>query len=313
MSGTADNPVPRFSVIMPVYDHQRYVGQAIESVRDQTLPQWELLAVDDGSTDASGSLLDQAAAKDPRIRVVHQANAGQSAARNHGLRLARGEWIAYLDSDDIWYPNALRNYAECIGAHPEAQFVYGYRHRLDDDGSIIELPAEYQDGPTGPAELFESVYLSPLRVCHRKDLVEQSGLFDERLRVFEDVDLFLRMGLHTRYRPTGKPTGLRRRHNENVSRQSGWTRSVQAAVLERFARRFGEQAGLDDRRVRRRLAQLRYAAGRQYFRGRYFHQAMRALKQSLEYRSSARAAGLLVLANALVFLGRTDRQVVPEL
>ncbi len=98
---------PKISVIMPAYNSEKYIAEAIESILAQTYGNWELIAVDDGSTDRTGEIIDYYAAKDDRIYVVHKGNKGVSHARNTGLDLATGEWIAFLDNDDIYYEEAF--------------------------------------------------------------------------------------------------------------------------------------------------------------------------------------------------------------
>ena len=91
---------PFFSIIIPVYNVAPYLRECLDSVLAQTFTDWEAICVDDGSTDGSGAILDEYAAKDNRFRVFHQKNAGVSVARNNGLMLASGEWIWFVDSDD---------------------------------------------------------------------------------------------------------------------------------------------------------------------------------------------------------------------
>ena len=101
---------PTISVIVPVYNAEKYLRRCIDSVLAQTFVDWEMLLIDDGSTDASGSICDEYAAKDERIRVFHKENGGVSSARNLGLDNAQGEWITFVDSDDYTYPCWLENY-----------------------------------------------------------------------------------------------------------------------------------------------------------------------------------------------------------
>lgn len=103
-------PMPLISVIMPVYNAQDYLAEAIDSVFSQSYSNWELILVDDGSKDQSGDICDKYAVKDPRIHVVHQNNQGASAARNTGLDLAQGEWVSFLDDDDIMLPHCLETF-----------------------------------------------------------------------------------------------------------------------------------------------------------------------------------------------------------
>ena len=102
----------KISVVIPVYNSERHLRFSLGSVLGQTHVDWECICVDDGSTDGSGAVLDEYAAKDQRFRVVHQANAGEGAARNAGMAAATGELVAFLDADDAWHPDALRLFAE---------------------------------------------------------------------------------------------------------------------------------------------------------------------------------------------------------
>ena len=120
---------PRVSVIVIFLDEERYLEEAVASVRGQTLADWELLLVDDGSTDGSPGIARRLAAADPaRIRCLEHpghANRGMSASRNLGLAAARGEFVAFLDADDVWLPQRIERGATLLDAHPEADMVYG--------------------------------------------------------------------------------------------------------------------------------------------------------------------------------------------
>ena len=166
--------------------------EAIESVLAQTRTDWQLVVIDDGSTDDSRRVIEDLTRGDGRVVVVHhQVRRGPGAARNSGLRLARGRWIACLDSDDRWFPHTLQTYADYIAGHPDARFIYGYAHGLDEAGSVQERRPPPQNGPAGTRELFEHVFLLPSASCHRRDLLLESGPYDEGLPNAEDYDLFL--------------------------------------------------------------------------------------------------------------------------
>lgn len=122
-----DTKVPLFSIIVPTYNIIGYVGVTIESILSQTFADFELIAVDDGSTDGSSELLDNIASKDVRIRVFHQPNSGVSAARNLGLDKARGKWIVFVDGDDAIRKDALYVLSRCIKRHPSVDLIgYGF-------------------------------------------------------------------------------------------------------------------------------------------------------------------------------------------
>lgn len=116
------NEVPKISIIVPVYNVEKYLARCIDSILEQTFSDFECLLIDDGSPDCSGALCDEYAHKDNRIHVIHQKNAGVSAARNRGLDAARGEWICFVDSDDwcakdmlsLLYGAAFENDADVV-------------------------------------------------------------------------------------------------------------------------------------------------------------------------------------------------------
>lgn len=117
---TLETPMsPSFSIIVPVYNVAPYLRACLDSVFMQSFADWECITVDDGSSDGSESILDEYAAKDPRFRVIHQPNGGEGAARNTGLDVARGEWIVFLDGDDILSSNALRWIDEAVAPDDE--------------------------------------------------------------------------------------------------------------------------------------------------------------------------------------------------
>ena len=99
---------PLISVIVPIYNVEEYLSGCLESILSQNFSDFEIICIDDGSTDESGSILEMYASKDSRIRTVHQENKGLSSARNVGLDMARGEYIAFCDSDDYYHPDFLK-------------------------------------------------------------------------------------------------------------------------------------------------------------------------------------------------------------
>ena len=127
---------PRVSVIIPCYNHGRFLAGAVESVTRQTFTDLEIIVIDDGSTDTTPDVV--AGLADPRIRSRRTANAGVSAARNAGLDLARGEFIAFLDADDSWDPAKLERQVALMDAEPEVTLVFTDLRRYSDDGTVEE-------------------------------------------------------------------------------------------------------------------------------------------------------------------------------
>ena len=195
-----EQSAPRCSVVVAAHNSARTVAATIASVRLQTLDDWELIVVDDGSSDRTAEIVETI--DDARIRLVRQANRGPSAARNAGLRLARGRLISTLDSDDLWMPNYLEHMAGVLDRHPDAGVAYTDAWALDDaTGRIRKTSAmRYQRPPVSPpaappaflAALLERnfVYNS---VTMRREVVEAVGGYDEWFWVAEDWELWLRI------------------------------------------------------------------------------------------------------------------------
>ena len=114
-----------FSIIIPCYKVEKYIRECLDSVLAQSVQDWEAICVDDGSPDGTGVILDEYAARDSRIKVIHQANGGLSAARNAALKVAQGEWLFYLDSDDLMAPEALKAANDALRVVPDVDLIWG--------------------------------------------------------------------------------------------------------------------------------------------------------------------------------------------
>lgn len=152
-----------FSVIIPVYNVEAYLLQCVESVEKQRFDSCELILVDDGSTDSSGSMCDRLAEKYENTRVVHQKNAGLSAARNTGVRNSHGQYLVFLDSDDMLYADSLKNLAVAIEEQPDSDFIISRRCTVKDNEIT---PCDYHFGPkmmseTNPVHVYQNLQKLP--------------------------------------------------------------------------------------------------------------------------------------------------------
>jgi len=186
--------LPTISVILPVFNGSAFLERSVQSMRQQTFEEWELLAVDDGSTDASRSLLLEMARTDARIRVFgHSTNAGLSAARNTALGRARGSWVAYLDCDDEFYPDHLRRVFDWRERAEVLLFEYDiFEERIGHPSLGTEY--RYETGRHVRRLGGDDSMPVPLGVAHRRALLDRVGLFDETLLALEDRDMWSRMG-----------------------------------------------------------------------------------------------------------------------
>ena len=143
---------PLFTIVLPVFNGSRYLREAVGSVRAQTAGDWELIALDDGSSDASPAILAEFAAADARIRVESQANRGVAAARNRGLELARGKYVTFIDQDDMMHPRALARFAAAFAATSADAVSARAVDFLSTDGALSFCAAETADSSTSVSE-----------------------------------------------------------------------------------------------------------------------------------------------------------------
>jgi glycosyltransferase involved in cell wall biosynthesis len=184
------------SVVMPTFNRRPLIARAIASALDQTYRQLELIVIDDGSTDGTEALV--VSLGDPRIVYRYQENRGQSSARNLGLRLARGEFIAFLDSDTTWVPSMLERLVGLIARCPEVELAYGYSVRPGARRARSSRPPSLPSGWV-TRELLQRNFVCSNSVLLRQRLLERTGLFDESLRSAEDYDLWLRASVAGRF------------------------------------------------------------------------------------------------------------------
>ena len=190
------------SVIIPLFNGAPFIGEALRSVLDQTRPADEIIVVDDGSTDDGPAIVARLAAAGP-IRLLSKPNGGQSAARNFGVARSRGDLIALLDQDDIWYPNHLAELSKPFRrtSHPEIGWVYSNLDRVAMNGSMITRSFLSHLGTQHPKRdlaqcLSEDMFVLPSASLISRRAFDAVGGFDERLCGYEDDDLFLRLFLH---------------------------------------------------------------------------------------------------------------------
>jgi len=194
-SGGGEGPVPLISVVMAVYNRECYVAQAVESILAQTLPDFEFLITDDGSTDRSLAILRDYAARDGRIRLWSGPNQGKSKSRNELLDRARGEFIAVMDSDDVALPHRFERQVAFLREHPEVVCVGGSILEIDESGRELVVTANPPED-----EIIQEFMLKghnkithPTMMMCREAAMAVGGYREEMLHC-EDLDLCLRLG-----------------------------------------------------------------------------------------------------------------------
>jgi glycosyltransferase involved in cell wall biosynthesis len=230
----------KVSIMMPAFNSGRFVAVSIESARAQSFDDWELIVVDDGSTDDTGTIADGYAAKDPRIRVFHQPNGRLPAARNTALREvdAASEYIAFLDSDDVWEGTALERLVSVLDANPGAVGAHGVQRYIDTEGRAIRVdgaaitPTRRRkiDGwllrtidvtaPTTFATLAYGNCIPMSGVLVRHAAIAKAGAFDSAMDLVTDWDMWLRMALQGDFVFLNEVMYGYRLHDANISGDS---------------------------------------------------------------------------------------------
>ena len=241
------NQSPAISVILPVYNTEAYVREAVESILAQSFTDFELIAIDDGSTDGSGAILRELAARDARIILIEQPNDGAASARNKGLEMARADLIALMDADDVAMPERFALQHARMVQEPELAVLGSFIRVMDKAGDIIRL-GEYPLTPEAAARHLEhnECPVANPAVMMRRDAVLKAGGYRKAFSSYaEDYDLWLRMS-DLGYAIANLPQLLLNYlwHGANVSvvHREAQRRNV---ILARFAHRV-RKAGLPD-------------------------------------------------------------------
>jgi glycosyltransferase involved in cell wall biosynthesis len=190
---------PKVTVLIPTYNCAKYLPQAVESALKQSYQDFEVLVIDDGSTDDTAAIVRGLTARHPeKVRYIHQENAGLAEARNAGIKAAQGELIALLDADDMWLPERLQKGVAAIEADPSIGLVHANITRISESGDILDTPARVEGTFKGNMFLpifLRQVHISCPTVMFRKACCEKVGYFDSYLTRLgcEDRDLWLRI------------------------------------------------------------------------------------------------------------------------
>jgi len=225
------------SIIMPVFNGERYLAQAIESVINQTYPHWELVVVDDGSTDNTAPIVKTYS--DSRIRYTHQENRGQTAALNRGLELARGDYITTLDADD-WLPaTSLSERVNLLQQHPEFGVVYGDGFYCSEAGEpVLQFSKHMPTGVSG--DVYGVIIVSPFYGTGATVLVRRQILNDHQIRYDESIvwcqdwDFYIRLAEKTAFGFVESATIYYRLHEAGMTLTMPKGRRLESLIRLRY-------------------------------------------------------------------------------
>jgi glycosyltransferase involved in cell wall biosynthesis len=251
---------PAVSVAVATFNYGRFLRAAVESVLRQTFGAFELIVIDDGSTDVTPRVVRPFLA-DPRVRYHRIEHAGQPAAKNAGVRLARAPLLAFLDADDTWLPTKLARQVALFRDDPELGVAYTRRWLVDEQGQRLE----YQQPPLYRGNVLDALFRTNF-VCYssamvRRAVLEEVGPFDESLALAIDYDLWLRVALRYRFDYVDEPLVEYRTGHVSLSCRTEERLATVTRIMGRFLDERGGRRVLDPAVIRRAQAETCYHIG----------------------------------------------------
>ena len=288
------NHLPKIAVIIPLYNRADFIAQTIQSVLNQTYPNIELIVVDDGSTDNSRNVLKQFEGKIRILEHSGRVNKGQSAAINLGIKSSESNYVAILDSDDLFAPEKIQLQVEFLGKNTEVGLVYGNGYNIDEKGKKLYpiYSADHREHSKPERVLLDCYINVPSNSLVRRSIFEQVGEFDESMRSAQDHDMAIRLAEVTQFAYLDKILWYYRRHDNTQSGQFATRRwQVGFNILDKAYKRYNYSTSV----IRRRRAVLHFRVG----------QCMLEEKKLLSALWNFSCSGLLDPARALkVITGR---------
>lgn len=264
------------SVVIPAYNVGPHIAEAIESVLAQDYPQVEIIVVDDGSKDDTAEVV---ASRYPQVTLIRKENGGAATARNAGIRTARGEFVAFLDADDIWLPGKLTAQVDYLRAHPDvAMNCTGFSQWVSDEGGVFPEPSSViPDQARIPVDAIDSefsgwIYHKLLlrnfvwttTVVMRRSLIDKIGLYDESFRLGQDYEYFLRASRETEIPRLSRAYALYRQHPGSATAR-GIDYNYAARIVERARQKWGLSSPngecISESEFRERLHKIHFMCG----------------------------------------------------
>jgi len=288
--------MPTISVIIPVYNGEKTIKQTVESVLNQTFKDFELLIINDGSQDATLEIIQ--AINDERIQVFSYQNSGVSASRNRALTKAKGEFISFIDADDLWTPNKLELQLKALQDNPQAAVAYSWSDWIDESGQFLRSGGHITvNGKAYEKLLLRDFIESGSNPLIRKQALDEVGYFEQSVTPAEDWDMWLRLAARYEFVTVEVPQILYRISPNSASFNIVKMEAGSLKVIERVFAQAPES-----------LQDLK----RETLASRYNYLTFKALEGNLDRKNGLTAARFLIqaLKQDLALLGRTKIMVI---
>ena len=280
------SPQKMVSICIPTYNRKEYLKETIESILGQTYKDYEIVIVDDGSTDGTEEMI-----KDLGIPVTYhwQPNGGDAAARNKLIELAQGRYISFIDSDDLLLPDAIERMVRVMEAETEDVIVYGSYFRIDEHGNVYGRCKRRLYSGRITRHLFKTILVHACGSMFPTKLLKESPAFDSSLRICSDYDLWLRLSMKYKFMALDYPTFKRRRHPENLSKACLQNCLIEFEVVNRFYHHSGGQQVIPETTAAKVFSRKMCRAGRYAVKEGLYDKACELLGQSFQYRPNVKS------------------------
>jgi len=280
------------SVVVPSHNHARFIEATLRSIIQQTIWPANLLVIDDGSSDESPAIIERTLNECPfSCEFIARDNRGLCATLNEGFEKTRGEYFAYLGSDDLWLPNFLKARVQLLESRPDAVLAYGHTYFVDEENRVVDCTADwasYVDGDVREMLLATTAPMSPTVLYRSSALAQQR--WDERSKL-EDYDLYLRLSAEGSFAFDPRVLSAWRRHGSNIS----WDQTMMLEEQLKAQREAALRFGFSDEQVKELQRATRFTRAEDFLRVGDKSQALSLLTHNLRGAQSVRATAKILL------------------
>ena len=234
MNTNTEGKMPMITVVLPSYNSMRYIAETMETVLNQTYQDFEVLVVNDGSTDGTPNWVDQLSQREPKVRMVSQANQGLAGARCTGVINARGKYIAFIDDDDLWEPTKLEKQVNSLESNSQAGLCYTWTALADSNGKATgRVIASNAEGNVWQQMTEMNIVCCGSTPMIRRSCFDEVGLFDHQISPSDDWDMWWRIAAKYEFTVIKEPLIRYRQHPNNSSKKCDHMLATSRILIER--------------------------------------------------------------------------------
>ncbi|MFC1635036.1 glycosyltransferase [Planctomycetota bacterium] len=274
------------SICIPTYNRREYLRETIDSILAQTYQDYEMIIVDDGSTDGTKEMIEELGVP---VTYYWQPNSGDAAARNKLIELAQGRYLSFIDSDDLLLPDAIERMVRIMKAETEDVIVYGSYFRIDEHGNVYGRCKRRLHNGMITRHLFKTILVHACGSMFPTKLLKESPAFDSSLKICSDYDLWLRLSMKYPFIALGDPTFKRRRHPANLSKACFQNCLTEFQVINRFYYESGGRQLIPETTAARVFSRKMFRAGRYAVKEGLYDEACKLFGRSFKYHPNIKS------------------------